>query len=96
MAFICSCSDNINNLSHIPFKEVKSDNWGLITLDGEIIVKDEFKEEPSPVVNDIYYASSGDYYYMYNINNPTKTIGDKYVDVAAFTEDLAPSVKKDE
>lgn len=96
MAFICSCSNDIDAPSHIPFKEVKSDNWGLVTLDGEIIVKDEFKEEPTPVVNDIFYVGSGDYYYMYDINNPTKSIGDKYADIAVFTGELAPSVKKDE
>ena len=33
---------------------------------------------------------------MYNIDNPIKSIGDKYIDIATFTEDLAPVVKKSE
>lgn len=97
LAIFCSCSDNTNYASHLAFKEVKSDSWGIMTVNGKIIVEDEYSEEPTPVVNDIFYVKTSESdYYMYNIDNPIKSIGDKYVDIAFFTDELAPVVKKGE
>lgn len=97
IAIFCSCTDNKNHASHLAFKEVKSDNWGIMTVDGKIIVEDEYSEEPTPVVNNIFYVKTSESdYYMYNVDNPIKAIGDKYVDIATFTDELAPAVKKGE
>ena len=94
---ISACTEKVNGPSHVAFKEVKSDKWGLMTLGGKVTIEDEYSAEPTPVVNEIFYvANSESDYYMYNINNPTSPVGNKYVDVSMFKDELAPTVKKGE
>lgn len=99
IALASSCgSSNQDSLesSYFPFKEGKSDKWGFINSDGEKLIEDEFNASPSPIVNEIFFVRSSNGYEMYSKSEPTKPIGDTYDQIAYFTSDFTPSVKKNE
>lgn len=92
-----SCTNKGDYPSHIAFKETKNDRWELMTTEGKIVVENEFKEQPSFVFNDIFFVENTDgEFYMYNINKPTIPVGNKYIDVSIFTDEITPVVKKKE
>ena len=91
----CHKSGNMGP-THFPFKESRSDNWGLIDANGKILISDEFEEQPSEVINGMFFVEQGDGYEMYSIKRPTQPVGDIYKAIAPFTDDLTSSVKKDE
>ena len=82
--------------THYPFKESKKDRWGLVDANGKALVENEFKEEPSPVINGMFFAKKNGEFELYSVDNPTKTIGETYKAIAYFADGLAPCVKANE
>lgn len=95
---LVSCSGDVveNVPEYYPFKDSKSDNWGLVSVKGKVLIADEFKQEPSPVINGIFFVAKDNYYEIYSVSDPTKPIGDKYKEIATFTGKYTPSVMKGE
>ena len=101
--FIClllaSCSNSGEKQigpSHFPFKESKKDAWGLVDVNGKVLVENEFRDEPSPAINGMFFAKTKKGFEVYSISDPTKPIGEAYKDVAYYSEGLAPCVKESE
>mgnify|MGYP005884126645 FL=1 len=45
-----SCSKpQVGKIEYIPFQETKDGNWGMISMDGKVLFKDEFKAKPTVV-----------------------------------------------
>lgn len=45
-----SCSNTENgNVEYIPFQETDDGQWGMISMDGKVLFKDEFKNKPTVV-----------------------------------------------
>ncbi|MBQ0143119.1 MAG: WG repeat-containing protein [Prevotellaceae bacterium] len=100
-AYLCvSCGESSENQSdapsYYPFKESSSDNWGLVDAKGKVLVEDEFKVQTTSVHNGIFFTLTDGGYEMYSISDPTKSIGERYKDIALFLSDITPSVMKSE
>ena len=94
-----SCSNFSNNKSvetHFPFKENPRDKWGLVDANGKILVANEFKNQPSTVINGMFFVQQDKGYEMYSVKNPLLPIGETYKNIAPFTEDITPAVKEGE
>ena len=48
MLFSCSKTEN-GNVEYIPFQETADGQWGMISLDGKVLFKEEFKNKPTVV-----------------------------------------------
>ena len=82
--------------THYPFKESKKDRWGLVDANGKVLVENEFKEEPSPVNDGMFFAKTNGEFEVYSINNLAKTVGDTYKAITYFADGLAACVKSNE
>ena len=73
-------------------------NWSIIKLStGEVIAREDFKNEPSVICDDMFYVQNdkGEYEF-YNINDINKQIGDSYEHATYFQNERAIVSKKDE
>ena len=96
---LASCSNSGENKlgpSHFPFKESKKDAWGLVDIKGKALVENEFKDEPSPAIDGMFFAKTKKGLEVYSISNPIKSLGETYKDIAYYSEGLAPCVKESE
>ena len=57
MLFSCTQTEN-GNVEYIPFQETKDGQWGMISMDGKVLFKEEFKNKPT-VVRDGRFFGSG-------------------------------------
>ena len=48
MLFSCTKTEN-GNVEYIPFQETKDGQWGMISMDGKVLFKEEFKNKPTVV-----------------------------------------------
>ena len=48
MLFSCTQTEN-GNVEYIPFQETKDGQWGMISMDGKVLFKEEFKNKPTVV-----------------------------------------------
>jgi len=94
---LAGCSSNSENMiTHLPFKTEKDGRWGLIDMEGNILIEDEFKTAPSVVIDGRFCVkNSDDLYEFYTAEKKFKQIGEEYLSVGYFSEGLAPVVKKD-
>lgn len=82
-------------LTYIPFKENKDDRWGLIDMNGKIIIANEWENEPSIAVEGIVRVKNKDgLYEFYTAEEKTKKIGDEYKTATLFYEGLAAVSKE--
>lgn len=93
----CGNSDKANT-RYVAAKLVDSDMWSIVDIKtGEIIHKDEFKSQPSIIVNDKFCVKNESGLYDYfTVDNVTKPInGESYLYATAFNEnDIAMAVLK--
>lgn len=96
---LVSCNSKIGESvpTHFPYKVNSTDRWGLVDVKGKSLVKDEFKNEPSAVIEEMFFVQNMGEYEIYSINNPKReVVEEKFVDIAYYSEGLAPCVKKNE
>lgn len=48
LLFSCSKTEN-GNVEYIPFQETDDGQWGMISMEGKVLFKDEFKNKPTIV-----------------------------------------------
>lgn len=90
-----SIYDN-SRLEAVPFKDsIDAGKWGLISLEGEVVVAPRYENEPSNVVNGIFTVknSSGNIEY-YTAESEPRKIGGEYTEAGLFYEDVAPCIEK--
>lgn len=94
---LASCGDNSEKpITHLPFQTEKDGRWGLIDMEGNILIEDEFKTAPSVVIDERFCVKNSDgLYEFYTAEKKFKQIGEEYLSVGYFSEGLAPVVKKD-
>ncbi|MCM1352375.1 MAG: WG repeat-containing protein [Alistipes senegalensis] len=94
----CDKHGSMPEITHLPFKAAKSDNWGLIGTDGTVLFEDEFYKTPSAVVNGVFRVENSDGRLQYfTIGKTPKAINNKsYIAGGFCTEDLIPVVTEEE
>lgn len=94
--FLTNCSKSeTGTITHLPFQTEKDGRWGLIDMEGNILMEDEFKERPSAVIDGMFYVkNSNGMYEFYTAEKKPKQIGEEYLSVGQFVNGIAPVVKK--
>lgn len=95
---LASCGSSTSDTApeYYPFKESKSDNWGLVSTTGKVLIADEFKNKPTAVINGIFCVSTDNGYELYKTSAPSKPFGDTFKSIAPFTGYTTPTVQKGE
>lgn len=99
LALLCmaSCSDSTSEMKYLAVQLVGSDMWSIVDLEsGEIVLKDEFKNQPSLIVDNVFYVENGDGKYdYYNVANPKKPINTtSYLTASIFSDGYALAVEE--
>jgi len=91
-----SCS-NSGGVKFFPFADEDKERWGIVDADGEIIVEREWKSEPSlPSQGITYVKNKQGLYEFFTVEEKPEQIGEEYVSVTSFKEDLAVAVEPDQ
>ena len=72
------------------------DNWSIIELStGKVIAREDFKNKPSVIFDDMFYVQNdkGEYEF-FNINDINKQIGDSYQTATIFHDGRALKEKQ--
>ena len=88
-------SDN-GGIQYMPFQETEKSGWGLIGTDGQVLVRDDYKQMTTVVMHDRFFAKNkkGNWE-LYGTENHSKQIGsDEYTQVGAFIANVAPVVEE--
>lgn len=95
---LSSCSKEKIEINYMAAKLVDSDMWSIVDVrSGEIVYKDEFKSQPSTIVNDKFFVKGENGLYdYYTVDNVTKPINkEPFLYATAFNEnDVALAVLK--
>lgn len=79
-----------------PFKEEEKDRWGLIDVNGNILIANEWENEPSISIDGIVLVRNNKgFCEFWTAEEKTKQIGDEYINALPFREDLAAVISKD-
>lgn len=99
MIALASCSSG-NETKYIAAKLVDSDMWSIVDVNsGEVIHEDEFKNQPSVIVNDKFCVKNESGLYDYfSVDDVTKPINsESYLYATSFNNnDIALAVRKGE
>lgn len=81
-----SCSKTENgNVEYIPFQETDDGQWGMISMDGKVLFKDEFKNKPTIVRDGRFFVRTKEgVWEMYDASEKPKKIGDDYAHTSGF------------
>ncbi len=95
---ISSCSSNSKEeLQYFSFKVSQSDKWGIIDGKGNVVVEDEFSNQPLIVKEGMFFVPNDEgLLYLYSIDQPTKEIDVNFKQAYAFSDGVAPTVRKGE
>lgn len=94
---LASCNKSTeDNLQYMPFQEEEDGSWGMISPKGEVLFSNEFKEQPTVVMNDRFFAKNGNgKWELYSAGEKPRQVGKaEYEEAGAFIEDVAPVVVK--
>lgn len=98
-ASLTSCSSDSLDAEYVAVKESRSGNWSFYSPDGKMVCKDEFKREPSAVINGYFYVQEGDkgLYTLYKVGEKPEAVKgcDGLYSVGYMSEGIVPVVKKD-
>lgn len=97
-ALLSGCSNTSNDpITHVPFKEAKDGKWGMIAMDGKVLFKEEFKQEPTVVRDNRFFVKNkSGFWEMYDASEQPKQIGDEYKHVSVFNGGHALVSKRNE
>jgi hypothetical protein len=85
-----------SQIQYMPFQETPKSGWGLIGTDGQVLVNDDYKQMPTVVMNDRYFARNKEgKWELYALQDQhPRQIGDEYSQVGAFIGKVAPVVEE--
>lgn len=93
----CGAGTGSNDVEYVPFKTDKDGKWGMISMDGTVLFEEEFKDRPTVVMNDRFIVRNGNgMEELYSASEKPEKIGDEYIHICSFTDDVTPAVKKNE
>ena len=97
-ALLSGCSNTSSDpVTHVPFKEAKDGKWGMIAMDGKVLFKEEFKQEPTAVRDNRFFVKNkSGFWEMYDASEQPKKIGDEYKHVSVFNGGHALVSKRNE
>ena len=95
--FFASCgNESENKITHLPYQLEEDSRWGLIDWEGNPLIEEEFKHQPSVVIDGMFCVkNSDDKYEIYTAEKKPKQVGEEYLYVGQFSNGLAPVVEKD-
>ena len=75
-ASLTSCSSDSLDAEYVAVKESRSGNWSFYSPDGKMVCKDEFKSEPSAVINGYFYVQEGEkgLYTLYKVGEKPEAV----------------------
>ncbi len=80
-----------DKVEYFPVKLDKEERWSMISVDGEILYKDEFENAPTVVVNGFFTIREGDTYSVYEALKEPKLIAEGLQEVGIMcNEGLMP------
>lgn len=84
-AMLSSCSNfKGDKVDYVPFQETKDGQWGMISMDGKVLFKDEFKNRPTLVREGRFFVKTKEgVWEMYEANEKPKKIGSDYAHASA-------------
>lgn len=87
-----------NAIEYFPFQLESDGKWGMIDKDGEVLFSEEFKSEPSPVIDGVFFVSEGDGYTLYKASDKPKPINgcEKLLSVGIMTDGIVPISRENE
>lgn len=98
---LSSCSGDsgkslLEMTEYFPFKERYEDKWGFIGRNGEVLIENEFKNQPSPVVNGIFYVEENNGYVLYKAGKKPEMIKgcDDLEEVGFYVDGVIPVSRK--
>lgn len=92
-----SSGDNIyDNVEYLAVQQREGKNWSFVDKKGNIVAEDEFKNQPSAVVDGMFYVKEGETYSLYNIKDLKKEVLDDLTSVGVFNDGVIPVTKKHE
>lgn len=92
-----STNKNREGITHFAYQETENGKWGIMSVEGEVVVQPTFQGMPTPVTDDMFFVPRQDgTYELHNINEPEKIINANYTDVSSFSEGKAFVTKQGE
>lgn len=89
-------STSSNKISYIAFKKDSEDRWGLMDMNGKVLVEKEWEKEPSFASCGIVRVLNKDgLYEYYTAEAKPKKIGKEYKSAGLFSENLAAVSEED-
>ena len=90
----CNNSNGEFQIDAYPFADEEQEEWGLVDLNGKIIVEDAWDYEPSVAVEGVIYVKNKHgLYEFYTAEKKPKQIGGEYVAVTFFSDGWAAVVE---
>lgn len=91
-----SCSKTENGaVEFIPFQESEDGQWGMISLDGQVLFTDEFKTKPTVVRDGRFFVRTKEgIWEMYDASEKPKKIGADYAHTSGFRNGVALVAEK--
>lgn len=93
-------NSRVDGPDYYAFKESQDGKWGLISSDGKVLFKDEFKEEPIPVYGDRFFVKNAEgEYELYTAEEKPQQVGkETYKDITlgSSEEPIWAVVRKDQ
>ena len=81
---------SLSQITHYPVKTDKDKRWGFIDLDGNVIIDNEWENEPSVACNGITLVKNkGGLYEYYIVDEKPKKIGEEYKSATLFCDGIA-------
>ena len=96
LVLMCSCSNSSSNIDYLPCKVDKGEDWGFVNAKGEAFCKDAFKNQPTVVIDGLFFVEEGELYSLYQFDKKKPKLlleGILYIGEPNFG--LVPICKKD-
>lgn len=82
---------------YFPVQEEDGEKWGLLGMDGNLLISEEFKNQPSVVINGLFFVQNENgLFTVYEASSKPKEILEDLVEVGFLADGLMPIVKKSE
>lgn len=81
----CSSESSSAEIEALAYRSTESGRWGIVSMDGEVIVRDYFKNEPTVAMDGRYFVKNDEgLWEMYDLSAQPQKKGGKYVYTSGF------------
>lgn len=93
----CNSKDDLGAMTHFAYQETQNGKWGIMGINGEIVVPPTFQGMPTPVSDGMFFVPrQDDTYELHSMEDPQKIIDANYTKVTNFSEGKAFVVREGE